>query len=266
MNGKSKKQMDSIVKDFARAESMLVALVTRILASSNLANLRARRRASREATKLLDQLRTLTAPKAEALVRSSYLAGREASLAGNKSLGDSDRNALQIIIDNLGGRLDDSITIVGRRVDDIFRREGLRAAGQALAKGAVDEDAIRKFHDNLIKQGITSFTDSRGRKWGLETYAQMSLKTTMMEASNTGAENLIRERGFDIIQIGHPGRFEPDKLCSPHHLKKYSLFGRTKSLPLFTPSDKPPYHPNCEHFIKLAPEAASERRSALRAA
>ena len=258
--------MDSILRDFSRAESLLVAMVSRTLATSNLASLRARRRASREVSKLLDQLRSLTAPKAAALVRSSYLAGREASLAGNKTLSDMDRNALQIIIDNLGGRLEDSLATVGRRVDDIYRREGLRAAAQAIAKGAVDDDAVKRFHDKLVKDGITSFTDKSGRKWGLETYAKMSLKTTMMEATNTGAENLIRERGFDIIQIGHTGRFEPDKLCSPHHNKKYSLFGRTSSLPLFTPSDKPPYHPNCEHFIKLAPEAASERRSALRAA
>lgn len=266
MNGKSKKQMDAIVKDFSQAEAWLVALVTRVLATSNLGTLRARRLASRDAGKILEQLRGLTAPKAAALVKSSYLAGREASRATNKSLSESDRGALQLLIENISGRLEDSIAIVGRRVDDVFRREGLRAASLALTKdGVIDQDAIQKFHKRLIDEGITSFTDSRGGRWRLETYAKVALKTTMMEAVNTGSENLIRERGFDVIQIGHPGNFEPDKLCSPHHNKVYSLFGRTDH-PLFTPLDKPPYHPQCEHFIKLAPEAVSERRRALRAA
>lgn len=266
MNSKSKKQMESIVKDFSQTEAWLVSLVVNILATSDLGKLRARRKASREAARILDQLRDLTSSKAAALVKTSYLAGREASKADNKPLGTTDRLALQILIDNIGGRLEDSIAIVGRRVDDVFRREGLRAAALTLSgPGIADEDSVKRFHKKLIDEGVTAFTDSRGGRWGLETYARMALRTTMMESVNTGAENLIRERGFDIIQIGHLGAFEPDKLCSPHHDKKYSLFGRS-DLPLFGPTDKPPYHPNCEHFIKLAPEAVSERRRALRAA
>lgn len=266
MDKKSQNQLNAIVSDFSQAESKLVALVNETLATSNLASLRARRRASREASKLLDQLRQLTPPKAAALVKSSYLAGRKASKASGKPLSPSDQQALQILIDNLGGRLEDSIVTVGRRIDDVFRREGLRAASLAISKsGAVDEEAVSRFHQQLAKSGLTSFTDQTGRRWGLETYARMALRTTMMEAVNTGAENLIRERGFDIIRIAHRGTFEPDKLCTPHHNKTYSLFGRT-SYPLFTPNDKPPYHPNCEHFITVAPGASAERRAAIGAA
>jgi hypothetical protein len=264
MNAKSQKQLAALVKDFSQAESGLVALVSRTLATSNLASLRARRRASREVSRLLGQLRDLGAPKVALFVKSSYLAGREASKAANKTLSEVDQKAIQILTDNLNGRLEDSIAIVGRRVDDVFRREGLRAASLAISSpGAVDEDAIKRFHKKLVDQGVTSFTDRMGGRWGLETYARMALKTTMMEAVNTGAENLIRDRGFDIIQIGHNGAFEPDRLCSPHHNKVYSLFGRSDQYPLFNPTDKPPYHPNCEHFIKLAPGAAAERRSAI---
>jgi hypothetical protein len=265
MNDKSKKHMDSIANDFAQAESLLVAMVGRVLATSDLGNLRARRRASREASRILDQLRGLTSSKAADLVKASYLAGRKASKAPNKTLNETDRNAVQLLVDNLGGRLEDSITIVGRRVNDIFRREGLRAAALALGGGKVDEKEVKKFHKRLLNEGITSFTDSRGGRWRLETYARMALKTTMMESSNAGAENLLRERGFDIVEIGHPGNFDPDPLCSPHHNKTYSLFGRTDH-ELFGPNDRPPYHPNCEHFIKLGDGAVAERRRALRAA
>jgi hypothetical protein len=266
MNTKTKKRLDSIAKDFSQAEAWLVALVGKTLATSDLSSLRARRRASREAAQILDQLRSLTDSKAAALVRSSYLAGREASKAPNKTLTETDRNSLQLLVDNLSGRLDDSITIVGRRVDDIFRREGLRATALAIGgPGTIDENAVKQFHKRLLEEGITAFTDTRGGKWRLETYARMSLKTTMMESVNAGAENLIRERGFDIIQIGHAGTYKPDPLCDPHHGKTYSLFGRTDH-PLFGPMDRPPYHPNCEHFIKLASTAVAERRRVLRAA
>lgn len=267
MNRQSKSQMNAILQDFAQAEATLVAMVSRTLATSNLSSLRARRRASRESAQVLDKLRTLTPAKAAQMVQSSYLAGRKASKAATKPLSEIDRKALQILIDNLDGRLEDSIATVGRRIDDVFRREGLRAAALAISgPGVVDEQAVKDFHKKLIGQGVTSFTDSAHRRWGLVTYAKMSLKTTMMEAVNTGSENLIRERGFDMIQIGHNGTFEPDKLCSPHHNKVYSLFGRSSEYPLFKPNDKPPYHPNCEHFIKLAPGAAVERRAAIGAA
>lgn len=266
MNSKSKKQMDSLVKDFSQAEAWLVTLVTRVLMTSDLGKLRARRQASREAAKILDQLRSLTPDKAASLIRSGYIAGREASKATNKALGATDRIALQLLVDNLGGRLEDTIAIVGRRIDDVFRREGLRAASLTLSgPGAVDAESVARFHKRLIKEGVTSFTDSRGGRWRLETYARMALKTTLMESVNAGAENLIRERDFDIVQIGHPGNFEPDKLCSPHHNKKYSLFGRS-DFPLFGADDRPPYHPQCEHFITLAPESVAERRRSLRAA
>lgn len=266
MNSKSKRQLDAIVKDFSQAEAWLVALVGKTLATSDLSTLRARRRASRDAASILKQLRELTAPKAAKLIKTSYVAGREASKAPNKSLGESDRNSLQLLIDNLDGRLEDSIAIVGRRVDDVFRREGLRATALAISgPGIVDENSVRRFHKRLLDEGATSFIDSRGGQWRLETYARMSLKTTMMEAVNAGAENLIRERGFDVIEIGHLGAYKPDPICDPHHGKLYSLFGRTDHSP-FGPTDRPPYHPNCEHFIKLAAEAVSERRRSLRAA
>jgi hypothetical protein len=260
MDAKSQRQLDAIANDFAQAEAQLVALVNSTLAMTDLSTLRARRQASREAKKLLDRLRRLTPPKAAALVRSSYLAGRKASKVESKPLSEVDRNALQILIENLDSRLGDGIGTVGRRVNDVFRRESLRAASLAISSsGVVDEAAVKKFREKLAKDGVTSFTDSRGHKWGLETYARMALKTTMMEAANTGAENLIRERDFDLIHIGHNGAFEPDQLCSPHHNKTYSLLGRSSQYPLFTPADKPPYHPNCQHFIELAPDAAAER-------
>jgi hypothetical protein len=267
VNTKSQKQLDALAKDFAQAEAWLIALVNRVLIEGKLGSLRARRRASNDASAILDQLRGLTEKKAADLVKSSYLAGREVSGVTNKSLAEADRQSLQLLIDNLGGRLEDSTTIVGRRVDDVFRREGLRATALAISgPGVVDEKSVTAFRKRLLKEGATAFVDATGRTWHLETYARMALKTTMMEAVNTGAENLIRERGFDIIEIGHLGKYEPDPICDVHHGKKYSLTGRAKDFPLFGPTDKPPYHPNCEHYIKLAREATAERRRALRAA
>jgi len=267
MNSRTNRQLEALVKDFSKAEAWLVALVGQVIASGNLGQLRSRRRASREAAQMLDQLRTLTNKKAAALIKSGYLAGREVSGAPNKNLSEPDREALQLLIDNLGGRLQDGMTIVGRRIDDVFRREGLRAAALTLTEsGAVDQRDVDRFRKRLQDQGVTSFIDSRGRRWRLETYAKMALKTTTMESVNIGAENLILERGFDIVEIGHTGPYKPDPHCDPHHGKKYSLTGRSKQFPMMKPEDRPPYHPYCEHFIKLAPEAIAERRRARRAA
>lgn len=267
MNKRTNKSRDSLVQDFAKVEALLVALIQRVLSSGNLGQLRARRRASSEAAALLRQLTDLTPSKVEFLIRSGYLAGREASGAPNKTLSKTDQNAIALLVDGLQGRLQDGITIVGRRTDDIFRKEGLRAAALALAgTGAVDQSSIDAFRRRLEREGLTSFIDSAGRRWRLESYAAMATKTIVMEAVNVGAENLILERGFDLIQIAHPGRYKPDPLCDEHHNKVYSLTGRARGVPRMNPGRRPPYHPHCEHFIKLAPGAVRERSRARRAA
>ena len=61
----------------------------------------------------------------------------------------------------------------GRQVDDIFRKVGLRHSALSLIQGSSQREAEKAMIDELVKQGITGFTDKAGRDWGLSRYAAM---------------------------------------------------------------------------------------------
>lgn len=259
MNKNAQRRRDDLVRDFERVEAWLTAYLVTQLQSNKLHNLRERRRAVARVQSALTALKRLTLPKVAQLVRAGYLSGREESGAPNASLNAVDREAIQLLIDNLNGRIDDGIQTIGRRADDAFRREGLRAAALGLSSTTpepVSQDAFRR---RLVKEGRTAFVDKAGRRWSLDTYTKMHLRTVTAEAQNQGARNLILARDFDVVEIGHPGRYEKDPKCDDHHLKKYSLTGRS-DYPVMSEDDMPPFHPYCEHFVRLAPEAVAERR------
>jgi hypothetical protein len=169
------------------------------------------------------------------------------------------REAVNILADNATHRLGDASQTVGRRVDDIFRRHGLRAAAaRALNNTALpltqDADAlVRTFQE----KGIKSFEDKAGRQWGLSTYAEMVLRTTTAEAQNRGAINAMLSRNLDLATVHHADPHHPHDVCDQYNGKTFSLTGNTNGYPVL---DRiPPFHPNCDHYLMPAPEAFKVR-------
>jgi hypothetical protein len=262
VNKAAEKNLADFIARFASTEAELVSYIVTQLANGNMGRLRDRRRAARHVRAALVAFQRRSLPGVPGVVKSGYLSGRQRSKAPQRGLNSKDRESIEILVDNLEGRLKDTVTVVGRRVDDIFRKEGLRAASIAIASKGDENLAIRNAIKNLNKKGVTAFVDTSGRQWGLETYARMATRATMQEAESYGAYNLIVEQGFDLVMIDYPSRleFDPDSACAPHHKKIYSATGRTKGFP--TLKELPPYHNECKHFIRLAPGAAEERRRA----
>lgn len=261
MNRAAEKALADFISRFGSTESSIVTFMVSELASGNLARLRDRRQAAQRVRAALAKLRGASLPRLPGLVRTAYISGQRRSKTQMLNLSTGDREAIKILVDNLEGRLDETIDTVGRRTDDIFRKEGLRAAAVKIAQQGIP-DASKVMISNLEKRGIKSFVDRTGREWGLETYARMATRATMQEAESHGARNLILRQGFDLVQIAYPsGRdFDPDSACSPHHLKIYSLTGRTPDHPVL--EQLPPFHNECFHYIRLAPGAVEERRRA----
>jgi hypothetical protein len=172
------------------------------------------------------------------------------------------REAVHLLAANAVHRLGDASQTVGRRVDDIFRRHGLRAsAARALHNDArplgQDVDALVR---TLQEKGVKSFEDKRGRAWGLSTYAEMVLRTTTAEAQNRAVINTMLSRGLDIVTVHHADPHHPKDECTPYNNKTFSLTGADRDYPHL---DRiPPFHPNCDHYLMPAPEAFATRREA----
>jgi hypothetical protein len=211
-----------------------------------------------------EELRDLakrSAPQARRLVREAYRLGERISTnaTGERNPKDHGRirdTAVDILADNLENRLGDARQTVGRRIEDVFRREGLRAA--VIAANSDTEDVIAAaagMRERLIKQGITAFEDRRGNKWQLKTYAEMAVRTNVTDALAMGAHDTLLTRGFDLVEIFSGESACP--ICEPYLNKTWSLTGQAKGYPVL--KVRPSYHPRCDCVILPSKDAFTER-------
>lgn len=166
---------------------------------------------------------------ADALVARRRASGRRSALS---------TKATDILIDNLVNSLQDAGNTVGRRVDDIYRREALRASLRELEVSQPVEVSAEQMRARLEREGLTGFVDKAGRRWRLGTYARMATRTTASQALAQGTAEKMLERGFDLVEVSSHG-------CS-HHPKDpahpcVALEGETLRLGSF---ELPPFHPN----------------------
>jgi hypothetical protein len=99
----------------------------------------------------------------------------------------------------------------------------------------------------LLDQGQTAFVDRRGRKWRLDSYAEMVARTTTREAASVATINTCDEFGLDLVRIStHSPTCE---LCAPLQGKVYSISGNDDRYPMLTDERRPPIHPNCRHVL-----------------
>jgi hypothetical protein len=240
---------------FRDAEQRLTALVAQSLAAGTLGTARYRTNQLGKVRSILDQLLSQAVPASTSLVAHGYVSGGrvvDSALGAPRfasSFSGVHQEAVDILADNLANALGEATRTVGRRIEDIFRREGLAAVAQGLATGAARRDVSQNLVDLLTKQGVTGFVDKGGRAWGLESYAAMVARTTTREAVSLGTANRMLEHGEDLVRISsHP--HDPD-VCTPYDGKTFSLTGRGDAPRL---DRLPPFHPNCRHV--LAPAVA----------
>lgn len=154
--------------------------------------------------------------------------------------------SIRIIGENLAVNLAETRVMVGRRVDDVFRRAGLNALQRATALGETRRQATQRLLDELTEGGISSFTDRAGKTWNLGTYAEMHARTTSMEATNLATENRMAEMGEDLVKISSHAGACP--LCIPWEGKILSLSGASDEYPSVDEARAAGlFHPQCAH-------------------
>lgn len=156
------------------------------------------------------------------------------------------QTAITLIGENLATNLGDALIRVGRTVDDAFRTAALEGIQRGLVGGETRAQVSRRIVADLQKQGITAFTDARGREWTLPRYAEMVARTTTREATSSGIRNRALEAGVDLVIISsHSGSCE---LCAPWENEVVSLTGVTDGYPTIMDAYDAGYaHPNCGH-------------------
>lgn len=229
------------------AEARLTATISQALASGATGTAAYRRRALFAVQAILTKLQGEAVPQARQVVRDAYGTGMQvANLTPDTTGafgGHIHTEAVQVLSDSLTASLEGAVTNVGRQVNDIFRREQLRAASAMLLEQGTVRDASKQLVDSLTSQGVKALTDRAGRQWGLSAYAEMAVRTVSRQAVSEGTKNALLTRGLDLITISSHASSCP--VCKPFEDKTYSLTGKTPGYPVA--ELLPPFHPNCAH-------------------
>jgi hypothetical protein len=170
-----------------------------------------------------------------------------------------------------------AVPFVGRRVDDPYRREGLRAVAESIASLDTSPQTARRLVRHLVTSGATDaatgFVDRLGRRWPLDRYATMVARTTTREAMTRATRNRLAEGGLSIVTIStHPHVSDE---CDPYDGRTFAmtagadarrglgdgaaaivgdpLLGDIQAAPspggLPVLDRYPPFHPQCAHVL-----------------
>lgn len=239
---------------FAALELELSEIVREALASGQADTVRGRRLYERRARSLIAKMRPDARERVLSMLETAY--GDGARLVGGRPPGAIQRAAMDELARATMQRLDGSLDTVGRQVDDIFRKVGLDQAARQIARELPGEAAADLMRRDLMKHGVTGFVDKRGRRWRLQTYSDMALRTVASEAQNRGVAEAMKAVGRDLVRVSdhhcnhHPN--DPGSPCRLYEGGVFSLFGRTEGVPVLL--SLPPWHPRCEHTVAPEPE------------
>ena len=118
---------------------------------------------------------------------------------------------------------------LGRTEADRFRMLTLEEVARLEAEGKGWNTIQREMAAKLEAQGITSFVDKAGRKWGLTQYCSMATRTTQRQAQVAAA---LTADDWDLWQISKIGSTCP--LCSTYEGRVYSKSGTDPDYPPLT--------------------------------
>lgn len=162
--------------------------------------------------------------------------------------------ALAVLIDDMDGRFSELHGRILRNAEDVYRTVLSEALPMATMGVESTQQAIQKALSRFADRGITAFTDRAGRRWGMSEYAEMAVRTGMMNAQIAGYTQEALSHGEDLVIISDHADECP--LCAPWERKVLSLTGAQQHHPdcQGTVGDARAaglFHPNCLHAMTV---------------
>ncbi|MEU8035701.1 phage minor capsid protein [Streptosporangium sp. NPDC049078] len=112
------------------------------------------------------------------------------------------------------GRVEGNIL---RAPEDAYRAVQAATAARIATSTATRRQASQAAWQRLMDQGIASFTDSRGRRWRLSSYAEMIGRTNIARAAVQGQMDRLASIGLDLVYVSDNS--QECKRCRPFESK-----------------------------------------------
>jgi hypothetical protein len=174
-------------------------------------------------------------------------------MAGPVSVAVRDR-ARELVRAELAVRLAHGHDAILRRTADQYRKiigEALAADPAAGKAGQVR--AAQRALDRIAHLGVVDFVDQSGRRWNMQSYVEMAVRTAALRARTTAHMDVLRQRGEKYVFV--PPHAGTCPLCAPFE-------GRVLAIDESGTGPLIPYtvaqaitagfqHPNCRHILKV---------------
>ena len=145
-----------------------------------------------------------------------------------------------------------------RRTDDIWRAINAEVTGMTVTGTMTVKEAAQRSFTRMTREGLGFFVDKAGRKWGLDTYAEMAVRTSTHQALRMGHTETMQQYGVDLVVIS--SHANPAEVCAPYENKILSLTGKfpngrqrigdqifTVTASMSEAEAAGLHHPNCAH-------------------
>lgn len=111
-----------------------------------------------------------------------------------------------------------------------------------MTRRQASQQALNRF----AREGIRGFRDKAGRNWQLETYAEMSTRTSVGRAQVAGTLDRFVANGRDLVIVSDAP--QECSLCRPYEGRVFSISGASQRYPALD-SASGLFHANCRHAV-----------------
>lgn len=159
----------------------------------------------------------------------------------------------------------ETIKMVRTIVAEQMRIKAAQGMGRRTTRKAIEEALTKKeIRERFNIEGNIAIVDKAGRRWKLETYTEMVVRTKMLQAHVEGTRIEALQRGIDLAIISSHGATDA---CRNFEGQIISLNGQTEGFLTYNQlrASNLIFHPNCRHKvtpirdISLLPKEVRER-------
>lgn len=228
-------------------------------------------RRKREIKKIVNKLDEVAPKLITKAVGDAYQKGHDAAtIEATKVLKEQEqgRSRAEHVVDASKQRkhVKEAVTAVTKihkhiptRVDNIWRTIIRDAVALGETKNLTPQQSAQYALTRFTKEGLPFYTDKAGRRWGLDTYAEMAVRTETNNALRDGYTNELRQSGIDLVIVS--SHKNPAPVCAPferqilslgeHKAGSHDINGKTVRVKatLNEAVRSGLYHPNCRHRV-----------------
>lgn len=263
------KNVERLVNIYKRSFSSIVKELTRLLETDSWHILVAQETALvKQLVLILENMNVDVEPILKELITDAYLRGQvqtSIALNGATTLAEASAGASMSMfakqaIDKIVEDTFEDVLAITNRTEKKIKQTVRNITGEVMRQNAIQQvgyDTSRKdIMTKLLKEGFSKeikkdfvgVTDSAGRRWQLDKYVNMVVKTKIQQAYSEGVRAESIERGTDLAVISSHGAKDD---CRHFEGMVISMTGATKGLYTYDQLKRSNkiFHPNCEHTI-----------------